>query len=262
MTEHAHHDDSGMAELLELDGMVLAGYLETVTAWLAELVTDPPARIVDLGAGTGNGSLALAARFPAAEIVAVDNSPRMLERLRAAAARHGVGDRIVTREADLAHGWPDLGRPGLVWAALSLHHVPDPEALLRQVHDVLPDDGLLVVSEMPGQPRFLGDDPWEQRLHDAIAKRHMGFDPHPDWTETLGRLGFRVTRRDVPIEVSEPAELVRRYFLVFLRRMRDGLAEHLDAADLRTLDEIVAGDAAGRHPVVRTGRTVWAARRG
>ncbi|MDQ0370125.1 class I SAM-dependent methyltransferase [Catenuloplanes indicus] len=261
MTEHAHHDDSGMAELLELDGTVLAGHLGTVTGWLAELATDPPARIVDLGAGTGNGSLALATRFPAAGIVAVDNSPRMLERLRTAAARQGLGDRITTLEADLAHGWPATGRPDLVWAALSLHHVPDPEALLRQIHDVLPGDGLLVVSEMPGQLRFLGEDPWEQRLHDAIAKRHLGFDPHPDWTATLARLGFRATRRDFPIEVSEPAELVRRYFLAFLRRMRDHLTEHLDAADLHTLDEIVAGGAAGLAPVVRTGRTVWVARR-
>ncbi|MDP9796025.1 SAM-dependent methyltransferase [Catenuloplanes nepalensis] len=261
MTEHHHHDDSSMAELLELDGAVLAGYLDTVTAWVAGLAADPPKRIVDLGAGTGIGTLALAARFPGAEVVAVDNSPRMLERIRAAAARDGLGGRIATLEADLAGGWPGVERPGLVWAALSMHHVPDPEALLGQIRDALPGDGLLVVSEMPGQPRFLGDDPWEQRLHEAIAERQMGFDPHPDWTATMERLGYRVTRRDFPIEVSEPADLVRRYFLAFLRRMRGAVAERLTAGDLRILDEIVASDAAGRAPAVRTSRTVWAARR-
>ena len=249
-----------MAELLELDGALLAGHLADVTAWVAELAPDPPGRIVDLGAGTGNGTLALAGRFPTADLVAVDSSPRMLERIRAAADRHGLGSRIVTREADLGHGWPDVDRPGIVWAALSLHHVPDPEALLRQIHDRLAPGGLLVVSEMADQPYFLDGEPWEERLHEALAARHLGFDPHPDWTATLERLGFTVTRRDFPIEVAEPADLVRRYLLTFVRRMRTGMADQLTPEDLRTLDDIVANDAAGLNPVVRTSRTVWIAR--
>jgi SAM-dependent methyltransferase len=252
---HAEHDDAGMAELLELDGAVLAAYLDEVTTWVAELVPEPPARIVDLGAGTGVGTVALATRFPSAEVVAVDNSPRMLERIRAVA-----DPRIRTLEADLAHGWPDVDRPDLVWAALSLHHVPDPEALLRQVHERLRPGGLLVISEMPDQPYFLGGDPWEERLHEAIASRHLGFDPHPDWTATLEKLGFHVTRREFPIEVAEPADLVRRYFLTFLRRMRGGMAEQLAPGDLQTLDRILAEDAAGLLPTVRTSRTVWVAR--
>ncbi|MFI5841417.1 class I SAM-dependent methyltransferase [Catenuloplanes sp. NPDC051500] len=251
---HAEHDDAGMAELLELDGTVLAAYLEEVMTWVAELAPEQPGRIVDLGAGTGNGSFALAARFPTAEIIAVDNSPRMLDRIRAA------GDaRITTLEADLAHGWPAVDSPSIVWAALSLHHVPDPEALLRQIRERLLPGGLMVISEMPDQPYFLAGDPWEERLHEAIASRHLGFDPHPDWTATLEKLGFKATRREFPIEVSEPRDLVRRYFLTFLRRMRAGLAEQLDAGDLHTLDRIVADDAAGLLPIVRTSRTVWVA---
>lgn len=271
MSEHEHghhhhghgaeHDDQGMAELLELDGALLAAYLDEVTAWVAELAADPPGRIVDLGAGTGNGTFALAARFPSAEIVAVDNSPRMLERLRAAAEQHNLNSRIGTLEADLTHGWPAIEEPGIVWAALSLHHVPDPEALLRQVRENLQSGGLLVISEMADQPYFLDGEPWEERLHEAIAKRQLGFDPHPDWTATLEKLGFDATRRDFPIEVTEPADLVRRYFLTFLRRMRGGMAEQLTPEDVRTLDEILANDAAGLQPTVRTSRTVWIARR-
>jgi len=43
---------------------------------------DEPARIVDVGTGTGAGALTLARRFPQAEIVGVDLSERMLEQAR------------------------------------------------------------------------------------------------------------------------------------------------------------------------------------
>jgi ubiquinone/menaquinone biosynthesis C-methylase UbiE len=43
---------------------------------------DDPARIVDVGTGTGAGALTLARRFPHAEIVGVDLSERMLEQAR------------------------------------------------------------------------------------------------------------------------------------------------------------------------------------
>jgi SAM-dependent methyltransferase len=40
----------------------------------------PPARVLDLGTGTGKGARVVAKRFPAAEVVGVDISPAMIER--------------------------------------------------------------------------------------------------------------------------------------------------------------------------------------
>lgn len=253
---HGHHHDehSDLGEMLELDGAVLRAYQEEVTSWVAETAAADPGRIVDLGAGTGTGTFALAARFPRAEIVAVDSSAPMLDRIRAASLRRDLGDRIRTVEADLAKGWPGIERPDLVWAALSLHHVSDVGTLLGAIREL---GAPLVITEMAEQPWFLADDPWERRLHDTIARRPLDFDPHPDWTGTLHELGFATTTRTFGIAVSEPADLVRRYFLAFLRRMR-----HLPmpADDLRTLDDLLATDAAGRDLTVRTSRTVWIAR--
>ena len=50
-----------------------------------EGVTGTPGRVLDVGTGTGEGVLAVLARFPDAEVVGVDLSERMLERARAKA---------------------------------------------------------------------------------------------------------------------------------------------------------------------------------
>ncbi|MEU8509305.1 hypothetical protein AB0C40_32355 [Streptomyces brevispora] len=60
------------AEILELDAEVLRTYLSELTAWLGELSDREPGHIVDLGSGTGTGAIALARRFPRAEVSAVD----------------------------------------------------------------------------------------------------------------------------------------------------------------------------------------------
>jgi ubiquinone/menaquinone biosynthesis C-methylase UbiE len=42
----------------------------------------PPRRVLDLGTGTGAGALAIAARFPGAQVVGVDLSPAMVDSAR------------------------------------------------------------------------------------------------------------------------------------------------------------------------------------
>ncbi|MHB8642576.1 MAG: class I SAM-dependent methyltransferase [Gaiellaceae bacterium] len=48
-----------------------------------ERLDAPPDRVLDLGTGTGSVARILAERFPAAEIVGVDLSPRMIDEARA-----------------------------------------------------------------------------------------------------------------------------------------------------------------------------------
>ncbi|MFI5085188.1 MAG: class I SAM-dependent methyltransferase [Actinomycetales bacterium] len=267
----APDDDAGLAEMLDLDAEVLSEYLDMATAWVAQLVPGTSRRIVDLGAGTGTGTLALARQFGSAELVAVDNSASMLERIQAAASRHGVADRLRTVLADLDLAWPDIEAADLVWASSSLHHFADPDRVLRDVHAALNPGGLFMVLEMDDFPRFLPEDVGigapglESRCHEAIARQ--GWNSHPDWGPHLEQAGFVIAaRRGISVEANPAADMTRRYAHASLRRIRSALEDMLAAEDLATLDRLLADDGPDAllsrgDLTVRNSRTAWAARR-
>lgn len=269
---HEHEHNAGdQAEILDLDAEVLAEHIASITAWLP--VGTSPRRIVDLGCGTGAGTLALLERFPEAELTAVDLSASHLHRLREKAAAVGAADRVRIVRADLdATAWPELGTPELVWASASMHHMPDPDRTLRQVHDLLAPGGLFAVVELAGFPGSLPEDApgLEERCHAALDHHQAEQVPHrgADWGTKLTKAGFTVEgERTVTVDIGPPrTDAAGRYALSSLRRMRSSVASALTAEDLTALDRLL--DTGGPHSIlrridlsVRTERTVWAARR-
>jgi ubiquinone/menaquinone biosynthesis C-methylase UbiE len=82
------------------ESMRLEDSLAPYEAGLAA-IDSPPARALDLGTGTGAGAFAIARRFPAAKVVGVDMSTRMLGE----AERHLPDDlrgRVTFQRADAA----------------------------------------------------------------------------------------------------------------------------------------------------------------
>ncbi|MCS7475728.1 methyltransferase [Umezawaea endophytica] len=275
-TPHTHHHShtTSQAEILDLDAEVLAEHLAAITAWLP--VKEDPRQVLDLGCGTGAGTFALLARFPDAEVTAVDASADHLHRLQAKAEALGVADRVRVVLADLDADWPDLGRPDLVWASASMHHVADPDRALRAVHDLLAPGGLFAVVELAGFPRFLPADAPEERpglenrCHAALAHDHADRVPHrgADWGPKLTAAGFTVEgERTITANVEGAGnEAVGRYALTSLGLIRGKAAPALNTADLDALDRLLDTDGPAsilRRPdlAVRTERTTWAARR-
>jgi SAM-dependent methyltransferase len=286
MERHQHHHDhhqhdaaaedgeAALAELVDLDAEVLHSYLSEVIAWVCELAADMPRRrILDLGTGTGTGALALAQRFEGAEVIAVDVSAPMLDRLRAKARELGVDSQIRAVQADLDAGWPTTGPVDLVWAASSLHHMADPDRVLAGVFAALPAGGLLAVAEMASLPRFLPDEVGrglEARCHAALAEGLAHEVPHlgADWGPRLRKAGFAVeAERVFAIDLEPPLPAAAgRYAQASLLRLRSGLDGQLSAADLATLGTLLDGHGPGSvlrrdDLTVRTTRTVWVARR-
>lgn len=104
-----------------------------------DLVTLDPAALVDLGAGPPAATAALAARYPAKPLLAIDLAPAMLgreaqpwTRLAADAARLPLADASVD----------------LIAAGMLLHWCEDPAAVLREARRVLRYPGLLLISTL------------------------------------------------------------------------------------------------------------------
>lgn len=67
---------------------------------LARLDPEAPARVADLGTGSGAIALAIASERPRAQVVATDRSEAALAVARGNAAMHGLADRVVFRCGD------------------------------------------------------------------------------------------------------------------------------------------------------------------
>lgn len=95
-------------DLLTAPGRVMTPRRATeqlVERSLARLGT-MPARVADVGSGSGAIAVALALRAPCAEIWAVDVSPEAVELTRANATLYGVADRVRVVRGDLLEAIP------------------------------------------------------------------------------------------------------------------------------------------------------------
>lgn len=108
---------------------------------LARVPAVAPARVVDLGCGSGQVTARLAERWPGARITGVDSSPEMLAVARAA----GAG--IEWQEADLG-GWRADPPVDVLYSNAALHWLGDHAALFRHLMAQVAGGGVLAV-QMP-----------------------------------------------------------------------------------------------------------------
>ncbi len=265
---HDHPQRALLPRLLDLDAEVHAQMLTDAVAQVFNLADggEPVRRVLDVGAGTGTGSVALAERFATAEVVAVDVDERMLQRVTERAASAGLADRVPTLLADVGSDAPDLGRADVVWSSMALHEAADPVRAFGNLHETLRPRGLLAVVEMDAPsmvlPRRLSG--FEQRLRGAAGATPAH---RPDWNEVLAASGFvDVATRTLTIDHDLPADgTAGEYAALELRRIGHVAAPRLDEPD-RAAYEALVGDGPGAvrelgELWVRGTRTLWTARR-
>lgn len=267
---HAHSHDVASVRTIELDTIVHAAFLADVTTWLRDRVGDLAVRrVLDVGSGTGAGTVALAEQFPDAEVVAADVSDVMLERVRSLAAERGLAARISTENADIAADVTRLGRFDLAWASASLHEADDPDRAFENLFAALRPGGLLTVVEMDGPPRVLPLElaDLEERLHAAFEPVRQGNAYHLDWSAPLARAGFELeTLRTVAIEETVDGHgPAGEFATLFLTRMMSAAASQLSAPDAAQLTALLGDgpDSLRRRSDLRLrgSRSVWLARR-
>lgn len=116
-------------------------------AWaaaLCRLLPAPPARVLDVGAGTGFLTLLLASQ--GYDVTALDLSPGMLERLDGKAAAQGLAVSVV--EADAVH--PPHGDFDAVVERHLLWTLPDPRAALAAWREASPGGTLVLLESLWG----------------------------------------------------------------------------------------------------------------
>jgi malonyl-CoA O-methyltransferase len=176
---------------------VLARELRAAMLRRLDFIAFTPAAVLDLGCGTGEGAVALAARWPNARVVALDAAPAMLEAVK---RRDGAG-RIERVRAE-AESLPFAdGSFDLVFSNLMLPWCEDIDAVLSGIARVLEPRGLFTFTTFG--PDTLVELRAAWRKVDDAEHVHPFTDMH-DLGDGLVRAGF-----------AEPVLDVSRYTLTY-----------------------------------------------
>lgn len=180
-----------------------------MTDRLLEYMPSHADSILELGCGTGNLSLRLAARYPDARITFVDGAPEMIEltKARLKQSQPTTASRaqfITSRFEDL-----NLARQSfdVVTSCISLHHVKDKLALYRKLAIALKPGGTFRFAdqlrgatpenhelnwkrwlEFCRQPGHCTEEEIQSLLDHAAAHDH--YTPLPEHFDLLNRAGF------------------------------------------------------------------------
>ena len=134
---------------------------------LARVPVEAPDRVVDLGCGPGTLTLALAERWPAAEIAGIDTSEEML----ADAVARDPDRRVSWMPGDLA-SWTAAHRVDVIYSNAALHWVDDHPRVLTHWLGQLAPRGVLAFQvptnfDEPSHAivaEVVDDDAWRSRL--------------------------------------------------------------------------------------------------
>lgn len=201
-----------------------------------EFIKRAPARVLDLGCGTGADLAALAARYPAAEFAGCDACLPMLQRFAGKTswiARLFRPDRRVLACADARRLPFPENRYDMLWSNLALQWSEDPAGVFGEALRVLDIEGLLIFS-VPG-PDTLSELREAFAAADDFPHVHRYPDMH-DIGDMLVACGF-----------ADPVMEMERITLTYA-----------DAGDLfRELRRAGAGNAAVGRRRSLTGRAAW-----
>jgi 2-polyprenyl-3-methyl-5-hydroxy-6-metoxy-1,4-benzoquinol methylase len=119
--------------------------LDVAEAILREIKPTKDLTVMDFGCGTGLVTLRLAPLVQS--ITGVDSSSGMLDVLTAKVKEQGLSN-VSTQLVDFDQGGKVEGKFHLIVSSMTMHHVPDTAALLRQWFDLLLPGGRLAVADL------------------------------------------------------------------------------------------------------------------
>ena len=158
---------------------------------------------LDYGCGTGLLSFPLKDELGA--ILMADSSGGMLEVVREKIAAQGVTN-MTTLQLDLLADPPPAQRFDLIVTAMTLHHVPDTDSILRVFHDLLNPGGYLCIADL---------DQEDGSFHGIKVDVHHGFD-RADLSRRTAQAGFADVRFQTVFNIAKEHATGTRDYPVFL----------------------------------------------
>ena len=170
---------------------------------IAELIVDNVAlsstmRIMDFGAGTGLLSYFVAPHVDA--IVAVDNSPSMLEKFKEKSVEFACKTEVL--ELDLSQQNIEQKFDGII-SSMTIHHLKDTKALFEKLYSMLNKNGFIAIADLDRE---------DGTFHsDNRGVFHFGFE-----REALEQIVKEVGFKEIRFELASTIKKPHNDFTVFL----------------------------------------------
>jgi len=204
---------------------------------LSRLVSAKPSdRAVDLASGPGTLALQFARKVR--WVHAVDLTPAMLARARRTAESEGLGNLSFTLGD--AQALPiATGSLELAVTSYSLHHVPDPARMIREMARVVKSDGRVGIIDIV-VPEDLARAELANRIEIARDPSHTRSLPRSDFEKMLAAAGLRILE-------SEIHELPRSFdHWMHVAGWHRGDPAYIETR--RLMESTMPDDRAGFHP--------------
>ena len=167
----------------------------------------PHMSALDYGCGTGLLSFPL--KDELGTILLADSSSGMLEVVAEKIAAQGAS-HMTPLKLDLLSDPPPAQRFDLIVSAMTLHHVPDTDHILRIFHDLLQPGGYLCIADL---------DQEDGSFHGPEVDVHHGFD-RDDLSLCAAQAGFADIQFQTVFSIAKERETGTRDYPVFLMTAR------------------------------------------
>ena len=158
----------------------------------------PDMKVMDFGAGTGLLSYFIAPHVDT--IVAVDNSPSMLEVFKEKSDEFACKTEVL--ELDLSQDSIEEKFDGII-SSMTIHHLEDTKALFEKLYAMLNDGGFIAIADLDSE---------DGSFHsDNTGVFHFGFE-----RDTLEEIAQEVGFKNIRFELASTIEKPHASFGVFL----------------------------------------------